>query len=95
MILWNARGLSDAIRRRRLKQELLDTQCDILLIQETKLKGYNFRSFDLMFRNCFILHGSSGEGRGFVCTVVKPGLKVMGKGVGENGRWIWCDVEVG
>ena len=95
MISWNVRGLSDAIRRRRLKQELLDMQWDILLIQETKLKGYNFRSFDLMFRNCFIFHGSSGEGRGFVCTVVKPGLKVVGKGVGENGRWIWCDVEVG
>ena len=95
VISWNVRGLSDAIRRRRLKQELLGMQWDVLLLQETKLKGYNFNSFDLLFRNCFVFHGSSGEGRGFVCTVVKPGLKVVGKGVGGNGRWIWCDLEVG
>jgi hypothetical protein len=48
-----------------------------------------------MFRNCFIFHGSSGDGRGYVCTVIKSTLKVVGKGVGENGRFIWCDVEVG
>ena len=95
LISWNVRGLSDAIRRRRLKQELLQLQWDVLLLQETKLKGYNFRSFDLMFRNHFILHGSSGEGRGFVSIVIKPGWKVVGKGISESGRWIWCDIEDG
>ena len=95
LISWNVRGLSDAVRRRRLKQELLQLHWDVLLLQETKLKGYNFRSFDLMFRNHFILHGSSGEGRGFVSIVVKPGWKVVGKGISESGRWIWCDLEDG
>lgn len=95
MISWNVRGLSDAIRRRRLKQELLQLHWDVLLLQETKLKGYNFHSFDLLFRNHFILHGSSGEGRGYVSIVIKPGWKVVGKGVSESGRWIWCDIEDG
>jgi len=95
LISWNVRGLSDAIRRRRLKQELLQLRWDVLLLQETKLKGYNFRSFDLMFRNHFIFHGSSGEGRGYVSIIIKHGWKVVGKGASEDGRWIWCDVEDG
>ena len=73
LISWNVRGLSDAVRKRRLKQELLELHWDVLLLQETKIKGYKFCSFDLMFRNHFILHGSSGEGRGFVSIVIKPG----------------------
>lgn len=49
IISWNVRGLSDPIRRRRLKQELESEEWIVLLLQETKLKGFLFRAFEVMF----------------------------------------------
>jgi len=83
------------IRRRRLKQELEGRRWDILILQETKLKGFIFRPFDSMFRDCLILHGTSEESRGLICMIVKNHVRIIDKGKNRNGRWVWCDIEAG
>ena len=95
VVSWNVRGLSDAIRRRRLKQELNDMEWDILILQETKLKGFLFRSFDLLFHDCIVVYSTLEEGRGVGSMVVKRHLRVVSSDVDRRGRWMWCDVDAG
>lgn len=47
-----------------------------------------------MFRECQIFHGVAEDGKGFMCTLVKPPLQVVYFKVAESGKWIITNVSL-
>lgn len=73
---WNVRGLSDPIRRRRLKEALKEEDWDIYFM---------LRDFNNMFQGYRVFHGVSREGRGYTCSIVKENLKMEAAQMDKEG----------
>lgn len=61
ILSWNVRGLSALDKKRLVKRALKNLECDIVLMQETKIIDKNMNDF---IKSCYNWNGLSQSSRG-------------------------------